>query len=322
MARMQGKTTSDDFQCFAGVDISKAHLDLAVSGAGRGVRFSNDAAGIAGVVAHLGGRRHRVVLEPTGRYHVMLWRALSAAGHAVAPVNPYRARQLAEGLGRIAKTDAVDARMLALIAARLPLRALEPPDDMTLDLKALYSARRSLIRRRAAARTQATGAGHAFVRHLLEQEIGFLSEQIAALETRLDALIQAQPERRRIRAILTSVPGIGAGASLAILAELPEIGRAGPGEVSALAGCAPMTRESGQWKGASRTRGGRRSLRAALHMAAVVAMTHNPPLRAFADRLRARGKHGNLVLAAVLRKLIVLANALVAQNRKWSKNAP
>lgn len=318
MARMQGKTTSEHVQCFAGVDVSKAYLDLHVQDTGRARRFCNDPDGIAALLRALGQAPHLVALEPTGRYHLGVWRALEATGHAVAPIHPLAARRLAEGMGALAKTDAIDARVLARIAARLRPCPVRAPDEITQEIKALYALRRSLIKRRAIARTQAREAEQPLIARLLAEEIDAQSLRIKQLEAALLERIRSQPGPARAYVILTSIPGIGRGAAIAILADLPEIGRATPAEVAALTGCAPMTRESGSWKGRSRTRGGRRRLRTALHMPALVAMSHNPDLAAFARRLKARGKNGAIIITAVLRKLIILANALVAQNREWT----
>lgn len=324
MARMQGKTVSDGYECFAGVDVSKAALDLHVAGgAGSGLarRFANDAAGIAALVGALGGARHLVVFEPTGRHHLALWRALSEAGHGTAPVNPFAARRLAEGLGRLAKTDRIDAATLALIACRLRPAGKAPPDEEMLQIKELHSARQTLIRRRAMVRTQASAGGsgraHAMVRALLAEEEALLSTQIGRLDAVLGRLTGSGLLARKL-AILGSIPGIGPVSAVTLVADLPELGQASRAEIAALSGTAPMTRESGTWKGRSRTRGGRKSLRAALHMPAIAAMTHNPDLKAFARRLRQNGKHPDLVITAVLRKLLVLANTLLADNREWT----
>jgi transposase len=325
MARMQGKTTSDVFKCFAGVEVSKAHLDLRVAGTVRGARFANDDAGIATLPAQLDPPHpgpYLVVLEPTGRYHLALWRALDGAGHGVAPVNPWAARKLADGPGHLAKTDAVDAFVLAQIAQRFPPAVRPAPDGITLEIKELYAARGAAIRRRAMGRTQAVTSGNALVRSLLATEEATLTAQIKALTKALTTLFEARQGTRRTRDILTSIPGSGAGAAIAILTELPEIGRASRAEIAALSGTAPMTRQSGQSKGRARTRGGRRSLRAALHMPAIVAMTPNPDLKMFADRLRARGKHIHAVITATLRKLLVRANTLIAENRLWTPQKP
>lgn len=322
MARMQGKTTTEDYDHFAGVDVSKAHLDLRLAGSRRGERFGNNRPGIATLASRLRDGPHLVVIEPTGRYHLNLWRELAKAGHGVAVVNPYAARQLADGLGYLAKSDALDAQMLCELAERIKPKPSAPPDDMTLEIKELYASRRALIRRRAMARTQAREASNPMVARILAKEITQQSVLIGKLEAALRDLIATCPKRKRMQEILLSIPGIGIGATLAILAGLPEIGSASNTQIAALAATAPMTQESGKWVGKSRTKGGRRALRAELYMPAVVAMTHNKPLKAFADRLRARGKHTSLVITAVLRKLLVLANALVAQNRKWKPQKP
>ena len=278
MARMQGKATSDDVQYFAGVDVSKAHLDLRVSGTSRGERFRNDETGIAALIGRL-GLPHLVVFEPTGRYHTALWRALDHAGHGAAPCNPYRARHLAEGMGRLAKTDVIDALTLCDIALRPRRVCTSPPDDTALEIRAIYAARRALIKRLAMSRTQATANSNALVLNLLSAEHSFLAAQIKSLTATLTSLFKATSETRRAltrraREILLSIPGIGEAAASAILTELPETGSASRGEIAALTGTAPMTQKSGGWRGRARTRSGRRSLSTALHMPAIVAITH------------------------------------------------
>lgn len=317
MARMQGKTSSDTGHHCAGIDVSKAHLDLRVWGAPRGRRFGNDPAGIAALVAYL-GPPHRVVLEPTGRFHLALWRALDAAGHGVAPINPHAARQLAQGMGQLAKTDAVDAAVLAAIARHLPPPTRPAPDDLTLEIRELHAAHSAATRRRAMVRTQAQACSNPRIQGHLAAEEATLTAQIDDLEAALEALLDTRADMRRRQRILTSIPGIGKGAAQTLIARLPELGQASHAQIAALSGTAPMARESGQWRGRARTRGGRRDLRAALHMNAVVAMTHNPDLRAFATTLQARGKPMPAILTAVLRKLLVLANALIANNRLWT----
>lgn len=321
MARMQGKTTSDRYEYSAGIDVSKAHLDLRVSGTAKGRRFANDEGGIAALVAHL-GLPHLVVMEPTGRYHLALWRALERAGHGVAPINPHAARRLAEGIGHLAKSDTLDAFVLAAIALKFAPAVAPAPDDFTLQVRELYAARNAAIRHRAMVRTEAAASTTPLVLSLLATLEATLTAQIDTLTSALKALFQARDATRRTAEILTSIPGIGEATTIALLARLPELGHASRAEIAALAGCAPMTRESGQWKGRARTKGGRRDLRAALHMPAIVAMTHNPDLHAFAERLRAKGKNTQAVITAVLRKLLVLANTLVAENRLWTPQKP
>ena len=267
---------------------------LRVAGRTSGARFDNDALGIARLLAslanaHLDGP-HLVVIEPTGRSHPALWRALDEAGHGAAPINPHAARRLAEGLGRLAKTAAIYAATLCGIAQRFPPAVRPAPDDITMAIKALYAARASAIKRRAMVRTQDTASDNALVHSLLATGQAGLTTRIKALTAALNARFTAKAETRRTREILMSIPGIGEGAAIAILTELTEIGQASRAEIAALTGTAPMTRQSGTWNGRARTRartcGERRCLRAALYMPAIVAMTRNPELRAFADRLR------------------------------------
>lgn len=321
MARIQGKTTSEEFQYFAGLDVSKDHLDLRIEGAPRGQRFGNDEAGIAALVAALPAP-HLVVFEPTGRYHIGLWRALAAAGHGTVPYNPWMVRQAATGLGVMAKSDGLDAMVLARIAALLSPRPKAPPGSEELEIKDLFAARRSLIRRRAMVRTQREACLDSFIATQLDREAEAQTAAIKALEARLRALIDASPHHARTREIIMSIKGLAEGAATLLLVRLPEIGTLTRGEIAALSATAPMTQESGTWTGRARTRGGRRDIRAGLHMCAVSAMTHNPDLKAFADGLRKRGKHGHAIITAVLRKLLVLANALVAQNRLWTPQRP
>lgn len=321
MARIQGKTTTEDYEYFAGVDVSKAHLDLRVHGSKRGQRFANDDGGIAALITAL-GPPHLVVFEPTGRHHVALWRALAAAGHGTAPYNPFMARQAATGLGFMAKSDVLDARVLAQIAALLAPRSKAPPSDHELEIRDLFAARRALIKRRAMVRTQREVGADDFVDRALAREEEAQTSAIAAMEDRLQSLFKSNPRQARTRAIILSIKGLAEGAAATILARLPEIGTLSRGEIAALTGTAPMTRESGNWKGKARIRGGRRDIRASLHMCSVAAMSHNPDLRAFAEAMRNRGKHGNAITIAVLRKLLILANALVAQDRLWAPQRP
>ena len=325
MARMQGKTTSEDFQYFAGVDVCKAHLDLRVFGSARGQRFPNDPAGIAGLLSTLGvssSGPHLVMFEPTGRYHIALWRALCAAGHGAVPYNPFWVRNLATGLGCLAKTDQIDALVLCTIAEKIKPAPKAAPSDDALEIKELYAAQRAATKRRAMVRTQITASFNATVLNLLAAEEAFLTAQIKQMTAALTALFKARSTTSRHHDILLSIPGIGEGAAAAILTLLPEIGTATNAEIAALAGTAPFNNDSGPIKGRARTKGGRRALRTALHMPAIVAMNKNPDLKAFADRLRKRGKHIYAVITATLRKLLALANTLIAENRLWTPEKP
>jgi len=333
MSRIQGKTITDGVQVYAGIDISKASLDLHVleptggaKGGGLARRFANTHEGIAmllGCLAERGaGRPCRVVFEPTGRFHLALWRALHEAGHAAVPYNPFRARRFAEADGAMAKTDAIDARVLARAAAFMDLPAVPPPAGNILRIKELHSLRLGLVRALRAAKNRRGAAREALARRLLGDQIALLEAQIAELDAELARMIGADPQLARRRDILVSVPGIGPVSATALIAELPELGAASDKQIAALLGVAPMNRDSGTWKGARRIKGGRARLRAALHMAALAAARCNPDLKACRNRLADAGKHAKVILTAVLRKLVILANALVRDDRLWTPIRP
>lgn len=329
MSRIQGKTISDGASVYAGVDVSKAVLDLHVlapGGRGRQRRFANDASGIASLLGWLSacgaGRPCRVVFEPTGRFHLGLWRALDRAGHAAVPFNPYRARHFAEADGEPAKTDAIDARVLARAAASMDLPAAPPPTQEQLRIKGLHGLRLGAVGMLRAAKNRRGATSDVLAERLLGAQIALFEAQIAEIDAELARLIEAEPELARRRAILASVPGIGRVSAAALIAEMPELGNLADKKAAKLLGVAPIDRQSGERTGRSRIKGGRRRLRAALYMAALAAARANPDLHAFRNRLKARGKPAKLILTAVLRKLVTLANALVRENRLWSPVRP
>ena len=320
MSRIQGKDCPDGIAGYAGIDVCKARLDVHVLAAEgeRRLAVANDPAGIDRLVAELArlGIR-RVALEPTGRMHRAVWRALDAAGIAVLALNPRAARRVAEALGRLAKTDRVDARVLARAAARLDLAPTAAPTQQLCRIKELQAHRRALVGRRVALANQAGLAEDALVRRQIEAE-----RQLAELEAALGALVLADPALARAYEILLSIPGIGPVSALALIADMPELGRASDKQIAALLGVAPMACDSSAMRGRRRIRAGRAPLRAALHMAALAAARANPALRAFRERLRAAGKPHRVAITAVLRKLVILANALVRDNRLWTPSPP
>ncbi len=327
MARMQGKTTSDISQLFAGIDVSKAHLDLQLSCERRPRRFANDPAGHAAIDAHLRARTSSdvpclVALEPTGRYHFPVWRVLHEAGHGVAPMNPLHVRRFAESDGELAKTDALDAAVLARMAAQRLPTAKPPPSEEQLRLKALTTSIADRIDRRAALKGQRAEVRDPLIARFDEAEIAQLSDAIDALKAERARLIRQHPHRARVSDILCSIPGIGEASAHQIIADMPEIGTLGEKQAAALLGAAPRADQSGKRDKRRHVKGGRRRLRAALHMPALVASNANPDLKAFKQRLKANGKKNAVILTAILRKLIILANALVAQNRMWTPKSP
>ena len=263
----------------------------------------------------------RVVFEPTGPYHRILEQSLTRAGIAIVKVNPRYARRFAEATGELAKTDRIDAALLARMAVVLDLEARPARSEIHHDLRELCVARQALIKDRIAARNREQVAQNALVRRQIKARLVQIEKQIGEIEQAMAAIVGADETLQRRREILASIPGIGPITAMAIIVEMPELGEMDGKQAASLAGLAPITRESGGWKGRSRIQGGRASLRCGLYMPALVALRINPDLRRKYQALKEAGKPSKVAIAAIMRKLIVLANALIRDNRKWSPNA-
>lgn len=322
---MQGKDITDKTRAYAGVDVCKEWLDVCVLGGGREEtwRVSNDARGIDALRRRLLGRPPlRVAIEATGRMHLAAWRALAEAGLTVVVLNPFRARRFAEALGRFAKTDAIDARVLALAAERLEAAPAEPPSPARARLRELVALRRGLVADKVAAANRLSGASDPFVRRTLLAAKRSVERRLRRVEAEIEAAIAADPTLARQRAILVSMPGVGPVAAAVLLADLPELGRASDKEIAALVGVAPMNRDSGASTGQRHIRGGRATLRATLSLPAPAASRANPDLKSFRARLRGQHKPHRVVITAVIRKLVILANALIRDDRLWTPAPP
>ncbi len=300
-----------------GIDISKTHFDAHWLADGVARRFENTPDGLAAFRRMVGGDAPaRIVYEASGPYHRLLERGLGGR-LALVRVNPWQARRFAEACGQRAKTDPLDAKLLARMGAALALEPDRPEPKSLTEMKELRTARQALVRVRAGEKTRRQTCHSAILREQIDARIALLGGQIARLDREIASRIDADPQTRRAREILCSIPGVSGTTAAALLSSLPELGRCSAGQIAALAGLAPMVRQSGKWQGKAHIRGGRAALRAALYMPAVSATRHNPELAAFFTRLKARGKPGKLALTAVMRKLVVLANTLIAQNREW-----
>jgi transposase len=305
-----------------GVDVSKDHLDAhrLIDGASR--RFINDKAGYK---AFLRWREEqpaeRVVFEPTGPYHRAFERALSSAGVPFVKVNPRQARRFAEATGKLAKTDRLDAAMLARMGAMLELQARPPRSEIVLELKDLHLAREALVKDRTAAKNRGKVLTLPLLKRQNGQRLDQVERQIAAVEAAMRDIVHADADLSARFNILTSIPGVSAITAFALLVEMPELGTLEAGEAASLAGLAPVARQSGRWTGRSFIRGGRAGLRQALYMPALVAMRFNPDLAAKYRQLVDAGKPAKVAIAAIMRKLIVLANALLKANRNWQPKA-
>lgn len=300
-----------------GVDVSKDWLDAHHRADGRDRRFPNTKQGRQNLVRWAKGAR--VAFEPSGSYHRALERHLAAADLEAVKINPLQARRFAEAIGTRAKTDAIDARLIAAMAAQLDLPATPPPSAILCKLRALQIARQGLIKDRTAAKNRAQHHECAFLKRQAAHRLKHVQAQLNALDREIDALIAGEESLARRRAILISIPGISAVTAAALLAEAPELGTLGAKAVASLAGLAPMTRQSGQWKGRAMIRGGRAHLRHALYMPALVAARFSPDLRAVYDRLISAGKPPKVALTALMRKLLILANALLRDGRTWTE---
>jgi transposase len=288
-----------------GVDISKDHLDAhrLIDGASR--RFANDKTGHKAFLRWRAQKpTERVVFEPTGPYHRAFERALAVAGVAFAKVNPRQARRFAEATGKLAKTDRLDAAMLARMGA-------------LLELKDLHLAREALVKDRTAAKNRGKVLVLSLLKRQNAQRLEQIERQMEAIEAAMRDIVQADADLSARFAILISIPGVSAITSFAMLVEMPELGTLEAGEAASLAGLAPIARQSGRWTGRSFIRGGRAGLRQALYMPALVAMRFNPDLKAKYQQLVSAGKPAKVAIAAIMRKLIVLANALIKANRPW-----
>jgi transposase len=285
-------------------------------------RFANDRAGHRAFTGWLGQPDMRIVYEPTGPYHRTFERKLAAAGFALVKVNPRQARRFAEATGRLAKTDRLDAAMLARMGTLLDLDARPVRCPILNDLKDLHTARKSLVKSRTAARNRAKILTLAILRRHNAEQIRQIERQMAAIDKEIMALIETAPELARRFDILVSIPGVSAITAFALLIDMPELGTLGNGQAASLAGLAPVARQSGNWTGRAFIRGGRANVRQALYMPALVAMRFNPDLKAKYDQLKAAGKAPKLAITAIMRKLVLLANALLRDGRKWTPNLP
>jgi len=303
---------------FVGIDVAKAHLDVAARPAGAAFRVPNDPAGLAELVARLAELSPAlVVLEATGGYELAAVAALRAAGLPVAAVNPRQARDFARGTGRLAKTDRIDAQALAHFAeaVRPAPRPAEPAERLALE--ALLTRRRQLIAMRVMEANRLAACADAAVRAGLQRHLAWLDAEVAAADRQLEEAVRASPAWRERDELLRTIPGVGPVVSRTLLAALPELGSAGGGALAALAGLAPYARDSGARRGPRSVRGGRPEVRRVLYLAALAVAHRAGPLGDFAGRLQARGKRPKVVLIAVARRLLVIAGAVARTGRPW-----
>lgn len=303
-----------------GIDVSKSELVVAVHPSGE--HWTSDTAppAIDALVARLGGLQSTiVVLEATGGYERAVVAAGAAAGLPIAVVNPRQVRAFAQALGRTAKTDSIDAHVLALFGARVQPAPRAITDADTQALAALVARRRQLLDMLTAERQRLDQAATNVIRRDLRNHVRWLERRVREVDDEIGGAIERSPVWRVQEDLLRSVPGIGPTVARTLLAELPELGQLDRRAIAALVGVAPFNRDSGQWRGRRMIGGGRASVRAALYMAALVATRHNVALRDFYRRLRTAGKPAKVALVAVMRKLLTIVNAMVKHQSRWQQ---
>ena len=305
-----------------GIDISKRMLDIFDDAIGVPERIANAPQAITEQVARWRCGDVFVVFEATGVYDRELTEALRRAGIRFARINPARARDFARAGGRLAKTDAIDARMLAGFA-----RAMVPPADPAPEparnaLALLAKRRDQLVHMRAQEKNRGSEAVDRAMQESIARVLDFLDSEVAAIEADIKALIKSEPAISEQARLMRSAPGIGPIACLQLLAQMPELGRIGPKQVAALAGLAPFNVDSGSYRGKRAIGGGRKRIRDALYMAALNAVRRHSPFKAFYQKLRNAGKPAKLALIAVARKLLTVLNAMLRDRKTYLQTQP
>jgi transposase len=311
---------SSSGSCFVGIDVAKDALDLFRSDTGELYRVDHTPAGIKKLVTSLGAARPAsIVLEATGGLEEPLLAALLDASLPVARVNPGRVRHLAIALGILAKTDAIDARVLAEFARVAQPRLSEKRSQRQAELDALVTCRRQLVATQVDQKNRLASAASKHARAALNAVLATLQKQIRKLDQQIAELIDSDDDLKDLQNRLTSVPGVGKVFSTTLMAQLSELGSSDRRQVSALVGVAPFNHDSGKYRGKRAIRGGRRDLRNVLYMAANVAILHNPLIKSFAAKLKAAGKPPKVVIVACMRKLLTLLNAMVREKLSWNQ---
>jgi transposase len=306
---------------FVGIDVAKAELVVATRPGEAPWAVANDERGVHALTERLrAAAPPLIVLEATGGYELLCVAALAAAALPVVVVNPRQVRDFAKATGQLAKTDRIDAGVLALFAERVRPAGRPLPDADAQELDALLARRRQLLDMLLAERSrlgQVFGRGKQPVRKSLKAHIAFLERDLRTADTDLGAMVRRSPAWREKDDLLQSVPGVGPVLSLTLLADLPELGRLSRREIAKLVGVAPLSRDSGTLRGRRFVQGGRAGVRAVLYMGALVATKRNAVIRGFYQRLLAAGKPKKLALVACMRKLLTILNTMVRTRQWW-----
>jgi transposase len=305
-----------------GIDVSKRMLDIFDDAIGTAERIANAPQAITEQVARWRCGNVFVVFEATGVYDRELAKALHQAGIRFARINPARARDFARAHGRLAKTDAIDARMLAGFARTMAPAADPPPKPERNTLAQLAKRRDQLVQMRAQEKNRRSEAYDRTMKESIARVIDCFDEEVEAIEAAIKALIKSEPEICEQARLIRSAPGVGPVACMQLIAQMPELGQVGPKQVAALAGLAPLNVDSGTYRGKRAIGGGRKRVRDALYMAALNAVRRDGPFRSFYQKLRTAGKPAKLALIAVARKLLTTLNAMLRDRKTYLQPKP
>lgn len=306
-----------------GIDVSKGTLDLHRRVDSANIQFSNDTPGFKHLLKWIGPCAPAlIVFEATGAYHRSLEKFLNVHQLPYVKVNPKQARRFAQAVGKLAKTDQVDAEMLARMGSALDLQAQEPTHESLHDLKELLMARRGLIKDQTAAKTRLASVTVPLLQRQLKQRLTQIARDIAQIDAGMSQQAGKDDAMAERMDILVSIPGVGKLTAITMLVDMPELGTLDARQAAALAGLAPITQRSGNWQGVARIQGGRPWIRRALYMPTLVAVRFNPDLKVKYTQFIAAGKRQKVALTAIMRKLLVMANALLRAHRKWTEIRP
>lgn len=306
---------------FSGIDISKTHLDVAIRPTGATAQFANTEAGIAACVAWVTAQTPElIVVEATGGWERAVVVALMLAQIPVSVINPRQGHDFAKATGQLAKTDRLDAAMLAQFAEAVRPTPRPPKPDALRDLEALVLRRHQLVELRTMEAQRAATAPRR-IQASLSAHLTWLTDQLASLDAEIQAVIEASPAWQATADLLQSVPGIGPTTTAMLVSRLPELGTLDRRRIAALVGVAPFARDSGRFRGRRAVWGGRPEVRATLYMSTLSAIRWNPVIQAYYHRLRAAGKAAKVAITACMRKLLTILNAMLQHKTPWNADS-
>lgn len=304
-------------EIFVGIDVGKTWLDIAIWGSEEMWQVSNDASGVDKIVDRLVQLAPTlVVVEATGGYEQLVAQGMLLKDLPVAVANPTRVRALSKAIGKLAKTDVIDARLIAEYAFKIQPEAMAPQEASQMRLKALVSRREQLVDMRTAELNR-LGTAHSSMKTDVREHIEWVSQRIQLLEDEIKTLLASLPELKALADRLDTIPGVGFITAVSVVVDMPELGQLDRQKIAALAGLAPFNRDSGQKRGKRRIFGGRKGVRRVLYMACLSAMIHNPIIRAMYKRLTEKGKIFKVAITACMRKMLTIMNAMIRDKVEW-----